>query len=148
MPCCCESNVKASFVMGIIFIVFNILALVVARDIQAIVGGLIFAVVNGILVFGAHKRNKDALLVWIILAAIEALVYIIFCILVIVNLVLVGNVSNSYYQVKSAVDLAIAVSAIVLIIYLAITTLLIWTMVVASRARKEIMNPPAPVNKA
>jgi len=142
MPCCCESNLKASFVMGIIFTVLNIVALVVSRDLQSIISGIIFALVNLILVFGAHKRNRDAILVWIILAIIQTLILIVFCIILIIGIAGVGGSLGLH----ASIDVAFAILIIVLIIYITIIALLIWTMTVANRARKEILNPD--VNKA
>jgi len=142
MPCCCESNVKAAFVLGIIFSVLNIVGLIVQRDVQSIVAGIIFALVNLILVFGAHKRNKEAILVWIILAAIQTLILAVFAILIIIGVAGIGG----FVGQDPRVDAAFSILIIALIIYIAIVALLIWTMIVANRARKEIMNPN--VNKA
>ncbi len=143
MPCCCESNIKACFYLRIIFIVLNIAALATQYgDVKAIVVGLIFALVNGLLVIGAHLRNKTCILVWIVLAVIQAIVLIIFTILLIVAIVALVAQGQGYQSVVGAV---LAIFSIALIIYVIIATLLIWAIVIANRAIKEIENPNANV---
>jgi len=123
MPCCCESNVKAAFVLGIIFCVLSILGCF-NGGVQAIVTGIVMALVNGILVFGAHKRHSTAILVWMILATIECIIYVAYMILTIIHLVTVGG------------DLGVLIFIIVL--YVVIIAFTIWTILVAHRARQEI----------
>jgi len=141
MPCCCESNLKASFVMGIIFAVLDIVGLLVQRDLQSIITGLIFACGNLLLVYGAHKRHRDAILVWIVFAVIQALILIVYCGLLINALVIAGHLlGNPLY------DATFTIIFIALIIYIIMVALLIWTMIVANRARKDILD--LNVNKA
>ena len=53
MPCCCATNVKAAFVLGIILAVFSVLSCF--NEMQgAIANGIIGAVIHCILIFGAH----------------------------------------------------------------------------------------------
>ena len=42
--------------------------------------------INGILVFGAQKRNKNAILVWMILAIFQAIIFAIFSIIGFIDL--------------------------------------------------------------
>merc|ERR1712142_743031 len=89
--CCCNSNRQAAFVMGIIFVVLNIVGVILGRgDAKNIATGLIFAVVNGVLIFGAHTSNSTAILVWMVLGGIEAAVYIIYIIILIMGAVALG----------------------------------------------------------
>ena len=90
MPCCCKTNVKAAYILGIIFVILSLLGCL-GGDLQSIIGGIVSAVINGILVFGAHKRNSTAILVWIILAIIQCIVFLIFGILAIIA---IGYVST------------------------------------------------------
>ena len=92
--------------------------------------------VNGILVYGAHKSHSKAILVWMILAAIEALIYAILAILVIVFLV-------------QHIQIVVAWPAIVVIIIYAIEIgIVIFGILIAKRAREEIDNPNQDDNKA
>ena len=93
MPCCCKSNVKASFILGIVFVVLSLLGCL-GGDLQSIIGGIVGALINGILVFGAHKRNSTAILVWIILAIIQCIVFVIFGILAILLIVADGSYND------------------------------------------------------
>ena len=52
--------------------------------------GIIGALIHGLLLYGAHKKNKTVLTVWIVIASLELVVPIYF-------LVLIGN----YLQMKS-----------------------------------------------
>ena len=85
--------------------------------------------VNGILVFGAHKSHSKAILVWMILAAIEALIYAILAILIIVQ--------YSAWQ-----------TIVVLIVYAIEIGIIIFGILIAKRAREEIDNPNPEDNKA
>ena len=76
-PCCCESNVKAAKVLGIIFIVICILNCFNENEdgehFYNIIGGIVGVLIDGLLVYGAHARNSTAILVWIVLAIIECI---------------------------------------------------------------------------
>ena len=85
MPCCCSSNLQAAWVLGIIFSIFNLLGCI-RGDIQSIVAGIVFALINAFLIFGAIKRNKIVLMVWIVLAFMEIGVYCVYLVLLIIAL--------------------------------------------------------------
>jgi len=76
------------------------------------------------------------------------LIYIVYCCLLIRGIVVVADNADTLARFASHIDtdVAIAILSVALIIELAIVALLIWTMIVANRARKEILNPD--VNKA
>ena len=105
------------------------------------VGGLIFAVVNAVLIFGAHTSNSTAILVWMVLGGIEAAVDIIYIILLIVAAVSLGAYAGQF-------GTAIGVIVAMIIIYAILVGAIIWTIVIAKRARQEIDNPNPNVNKA
>ena len=106
-----------------------------------IAAGLIFAVINAVLIFGAHTSNSTAILVWMVLGGIEAAIYIIFIIIVIVNLVSIGAYAGQFGSV-------IGILVATIIIYAILVGVIIWTIVIAKRARQEIDNPNPNVNKA
>jgi len=97
--------------------------------------GIICALVNGILVFGAHKSHSKAILVWMILAAIEALIYVIFMILIMVYVV-------KFFSFGAWTFL------IVVIVYAIEIGIVIFGILIAKRAREEIDNPNPEDNKA
>merc|ERR1711973_795318 len=128
-PCCCSSNIQAAKVLGIIFIVCSLLNCL-GTDANGsrtsnIVGGLVGALISGLLVYGASKRNSTAILVWMILAIIECIVFAILAILAIVGL---GYVRSE----------AIGYAIIGIIIFIGLIFFHIWTIVVAKNARREI----------
>ena len=99
-PCCCSSNIQAAKVLGIIFIVCSLLNCL-GTDANGsrtsnIVGGLVGALISGLLVYGASKRNSTAILVWMILAIIECIVFAILAILAIVGLGYVRSEAIGY----------------------------------------------------
>ena len=82
-PCCFSSNIQAAKVLGIIFVIFSLLSIVAPitqgiTDAGAIIGsivaGIIGALFHGTLIYGAHKQNSTAILVWMILAIIQCVV--------------------------------------------------------------------------
>jgi len=140
--CCCNSNRQAAFVMGIIFVVLNIVGVIVGRnDPKLLVGGLIFAVVNAVLIFGAHTSNSTAILVWMVLGGIQAAVDCIYIILLIIYVVTLGAHAGQFGAV-------IGVIVVMIILYAILVGAIIWTIVIAKRAREEIDNPNPNVNKA
>ena len=52
--------------------------------ITSLIVGIIFAMINGILIFGALILNRTLILVWIILAVFEILFYFVFAIITLV----------------------------------------------------------------
>merc|ERR1719192_2001357 len=89
MPCCCATNVKAAFVLGIILVIFSLLSCFGTDEEGGynIISGIVFALINGILVYGAHARNSTAILVWMILAIIECVFYAIIAVIVIIAVI-------------------------------------------------------------
>ena len=130
MPCCCAKNVEAAFVLGIVLAVLNFLSCLpfcFAQNTEILVGisiGVIGVMTHCILIFGAHKRHSTAILVWMVLAILE-------CILAYILAGLIFFLLN--YLIHPIFEIvAIFIYVCVYII------LLIWTIIVAENARKEI----------
>merc|ERR1711988_1881933 len=124
-PCCCSSNIQAAKVLGIIFVVLSLLSCVSGNGgwLQFIISGIIGALINALLVYGAHTRSSQAILVWIILAIIECIIIAVLAILAVVYVVAHGE---------------IGVALIGVIIFAAMIIFTIWTIIVAKNARMEI----------
>jgi len=135
MPCCCETNVKAAFVLGIIFVVFSLVSCMGTDQyggrLNNIISGIIAAVINGVLVYGAHTRNSTAILVWMILAIIQIIALVILAALLVFGIAYVGAVEIT--------------TLIPLIIFVVMILFMIWTVVVAKNARIEIKEEPQEV---
>ena len=110
-------------------------------SLHPIAAGLIFALINAILIFGAHTQNSKAILIWMILGGIEAAVYAIYVILIIVGLVTLNPAPGQYGEL-------LAVLIVALFVYAILVVGIIWTIVIAKRAREEIDNPNTNVDKA
>ena len=150
MPCCCATNVKAALVLGIVLAVlsalvscFNIevslgwLYIYLHRGQGALAIGMISALIHCILIFGAHTRNKTAILVWMILAILACIGVAIIAILGVVALGGVSALAGAHAGAAAAGQ--VAVFAIVFIAFMiGIILFQIWTIIVAKNARKEI----------
>lgn len=82
-----------------------------------------FIIINGVLVFGAHKRHDDAILLWITSAIFQATI----------SFALFVQACVFLHYGRAVPELIITV-----IIQLALMITLIGTIVFASRARQEI----------
>ena len=154
MPCCCATNVKAAFVLGIVLAVLSALS---CFNIEVSLGklylyfdkgqgemadgmianGIIGALIHCILIFGAHTRNKTAILVWMILAILACIGVAIIAILGVVALGGVSALAGAHAGAAAAGQ--VAVFAIVFIAFMiGIILFQIWTIIVAKNARKEI----------
>ena len=162
MPCCCQTNIEATFALGILGLVF---------------GGLSFAFLNyaggiGIVasicyIFGAKSPNPTAILAGIILACIQCVGMIINAILLIVAGTVVANfksilsqsghqnaILNQHAANIGAVQDTVGALVIVGVVYtIGVIMFQIWTIIVANKARKEIdegirvqtyLQPPEP----
>ena len=79
MPCCCETNVKAALVIGIIFAISSVLLCFgfgfsidfrYADEALLLLVPILIFLASLLLIFGAYKRNRTAILIWMILATI------------------------------------------------------------------------------
>ena len=140
MPCCCATNVKAAFVLGIVLATQYVLILGLAILILlyhpvegtkiGIISGVIGVLIQCILIFGAHKRHRTALLVWMVLTILSCIYYAIIAIMVMVGF---GAIAA-----KGAAPIQIFIVFILILFLIGYIILLSWTIDVAKKARKEI----------
>ena len=62
MPCCCKDNVQASFVIGIVLAVLCLIGIAGDSSPLGITLAIVGALIHCILIFGAHKRLRTAIL--------------------------------------------------------------------------------------
>ena len=87
MPCCCcKTNVKAAFIIGIFLMILSLFPCLLAflisdkdnlylqKVVSLIATCISTALAHGILVYGADKRNRSAILIWIVLQIIGLVV--------------------------------------------------------------------------
>ena len=80
MPCCCASNIKAAFVIGInlaVLYALDILFLFKYGNIFSIVTGFLGMASKLILAYGAHTRNSKAMLIYIGSTIIMIILFIV-----------------------------------------------------------------------
>ena len=128
MPCCCATNVKAAFVLGIVLAVFSLISC--DNRSNGIINGIIGAIIHCVLIFGAHTRNSTAILVWMVLAILSCIGYAILAIL--------GVVAIAHAGAAGAPGEAVGVVIFFIIFMIGIILFQIWTIIVAKNARKEI----------
>ena len=80
MPCCCTTNIKAAYVLGIVLTGVSLVPVLAWFFPPAIIYGILSALVHGILVFGTYKRHTIAILVWMVLACLSCIGVAIFAI--------------------------------------------------------------------
>ena len=159
MPCCapcyCQTNLQATFVLGIIGLVFGCLAFIFSNY-----AGGIGIVVGICYIVGAKSPNPSAILVGMIFACIECIGMIINAIILIVGGGIVATTSTADFksyglsghqnqQLNAILDQygahldTVRTSGLALVIVGAVFTVgvvifQIWTIIVANKARKEI----------
>ena len=151
MPCCCETNLKAIFVLGIIGLVLSGLSCIFGNY-----AGLIGIVASICFIVGAKSPNPSALLVGMIFTCIDCVAMIIMSIWLIVAAAVIENTSSHNHLNSILSDGGLSqndlqglthqdikdgawVIAIAGVIYtVGAVIFLIWTIMVANKARKEI----------
>ena len=128
MPCCCATNVKAAFILGIVLAVLSLIGC--GNGSYGIINGIIGVIINCILIFGAHTRNSTAILVWMVLAILSCIGYAILTVL--------GVVGIAHAGAAGAGGEAVGFVAIIVVFMIGIILFQIWTIIVAKNARKEI----------
>ena len=74
MPCCCETNLKAAYVLGIVLAGVSLVPALVAYFFPpAIVFGILSALMHGVLVVGAYKRHTTVIRVWMGLGCLSCI---------------------------------------------------------------------------
>ena len=132
MPCCCATNVKAAFVLGIVLAVLSLIGC--GNGSNGIINGIIGVIIHCVLIFGAHTRNSTAILVWMVLAILSCIGYAILAVLGVIAIAHAG-----------AAVAAGGVAVVFIIFMIGIILFQIWTIIVAKNARKEIDAEPAMV---
>ena len=154
MPCCCQTNIQATFVLGILGLVFGGLSFVFHNY-----AGGIGIVASICFIVGAKSPNPTAILAGIILACIQCVGMIINAILLIVAGMFVANfksniqimppighqkqdlnaILNQHAANIGAVQDTVGALVIVGVVYtIGVIMFQIWTIIVANKARKEI----------
>ena len=148
MLCCCKSYLKTLVVLGLISFFGNIAFSafqLFQKDVLFLILGLFFAFNSGILIIGALVESNKAILVWMILAIIQNIVYII---LLLINGMphnatpvykLTNNGTDAEGTETTEHDIAEERKRVILSICCVIPIVFtIWTLTVAQKARKEI----------
>ena len=151
MPCCCQTNIQATFVLGILGLVFGGLSFVFHNY-----AGGIGIVASICFIVGAKSPNPTAILAGIILACIQCVGMIINAILLIFAGTVVGNfksilslsghqnqhlnaILNQHAANIGAVQDAVGALVIVGVVYtIGVIMFQIWAIIMANKARKEI----------
>ena len=138
MPCCCQTNLQAAFVLGII----NLVLSCGFFGFEDYVDGAIGIVVSIVLIVGAKAPNATALLVWMILACLQCVAMICVAIYgLVVGAVVGAAVATSADQKPLDPDAKTVLGAAVIlgVVYVVgVIMFQIWTIIVANKARKEI----------
>ena len=129
MPCCCATNVKAAFVLGIVLAVLSLIGL--GNGSNGIINAIIGVIIHCVLIFGAHTRNSTAILVWMVLAILSCIGYAILTVLG------VFAIAHASAAVALPGDL-VAGFGFYIAFMIGIILFQIWTIIVAKNARKEI----------
>ena len=132
MPCCCATNVKAAFVLGIVLAVLSLIGC--GNGSNGIINAIFGVIIHCVLIFGAHTRNSTAILVWMVLAVLSCIGY---AILTVLGVVAIARL-NAYASAYSAAGDAVAFIVVFIVIMIGMILFQIWTIIVAKNARKEI----------
>ena len=125
MPCCCATNVKAAFVLGIVLAVLSLIGC--GNGSNGTINGIIGVIIHCVLIFGAHTRNSTAILVWMVLAILSCIGY---AILVVLGVIVLGD-----FRAGAGGD---GLGVVFIPVMIGIILFQIWTIIVAKNARKEI----------
>jgi len=143
MPCCCKTNLEAASVIGKVFCcmgIFTIFEGFTSSNLQHIINGICNGALSGLLIFGAVKRNEIALLIWIILTSVG----IVCLIYIILALILISINPHDDHDLNWIPKDFIETDRITLflnigiIVFIGATIFTIWTVIIVTKARKEI----------
>ena len=99
MPCCCKDYVQASFVLGIILAVLNLLTCFKKEgEFENILHGIYGALIFAIVIFGVKMRNPTSILVWMVFAIIDVVWLIVAAVVAII--VITGSSSSQLLYVE------------------------------------------------
>jgi hypothetical protein len=129
MPCCCATNVKAAFVLGIVLAVLSLIGCF--NGSRGIINGIIGVIIHCVLIFGAHTRNSTAILVWMVLAILSCIGY---AILAVMGVIAIAGHAGA----AGAAGDTVGVVVVFIVFMIGIILFQIWAIIVAKNARKEI----------
>ena len=163
MPCCCASNIKAAFVIGIVLAVLYALNVAISfyvTNIFSIITGVLGLVTASILAYGAHTRNAKAMLIYIGSAILIIILFIVETMLQIVAVQACNdfqgtnqtdifdwgtnqndtNIHDNICSIAAGADGAVGKGVVVFAVVYAVGVIIfdIWTIIVAKNAKKEI----------
>ena len=131
----CATNVQTAFVLGIVLASLSLpgagLLYFLEGKTTGIISGVIGVLIQCILIFGADKQHRTAILVWMVLTILSCIYY---AIMAIFGMVAIG----AAIALKSAAPIVIFMFFIAILFLIGYIILLIWTIIVAKKARKEI----------
>ena len=126
MPCCCATDLKAAYVLGIVLAGVSLVpALTLYPPFIAV--GIVGALIHGVLVFGAYKSHSTAILTWMGLACLSCLGIAIVLVYVIVDNEMFRHGYDGFRMAGFGIALAMAWILVQ-----------VWTIKVAYDARKAI----------
>ena len=161
MPCCCASNIKAAFVIGIVLAVLYTLNIAISfyyTKIYSIITGFLGLVSASILAYGAHTRNAKAILIYIGSAILIIILFIVETVLDIVEIEACNDFqgtnqtdiidwvtnnqthSNHICSIAAGADGVVGKGIVIFAVVYAVGVIIfdIWTIIVAKNAKKEI----------
>ena len=161
MPCCCASNIKAAFVIGIVLAVLYTLSIAISfydTKIFSIITGFLGLVSASILAYGAHTRNAKAMLIYIGSAILIIILFIVETALEIVEVQAcndfqgtnqtdiidwgTNNQTDTNYicSIAAGADGVVGKGIVIFAVVYAVGVIIfdIWTIIVAKNAKKEI----------
>merc|ERR1711971_234568 len=147
MPCCCASNIKAAFVIGIVLAVLYALNVAISfygTNIFSIITGVLGLVTASILAYGAHTRNAKAMLIYIGSAILIIILFIVETVLGIVEVEACndfqGTNQTHICSIAAGAGGAVGRGIVVFAVVYAVGVIIfdIWTIIVAKNAKKEI----------
>ena len=87
MPCCCQTNVKAAFGLGIVFIFLNIVIFIEGFIFPKYLAiGTVGALSAGFLIYGACRHKSTPILIWMVLAIIECIIFFVLGVMQIIEM--------------------------------------------------------------
>ena len=134
MPCCGATYVKTAFVLGVVMASLNLLVCLgglMFGELSFIMTGIVGALICGILIYGAHARKGQVILVFMIITAVEFIVFTI------MDAFDIDARIKEARATKKTNEVSIIIGSYVFG-YLVTTAFYGFTLIVARNARKEV----------
>ena len=138
--CCCKDNVTASLANGIVLAILSLVSIagcnatsIASLNSASIGSGVIGALIQCFSIFGAYKRNRTLILVWMIFAILQC---VFSAIMGLFGILLYAGALASIggFDIDGASAYLVVFSVCLFIVFL----FEVWTIIVAKRAREEI----------